>query len=78
VSKRAASVDDVVESIVRQADEVTVGRTAKDAGDFVNIKFKDKSVLNVRVESHPPRGKHGNVQYWERGKELYNKHVDPE
>lgn len=71
------SNSEIVEAVARNADEVKIGRTAKDAGDFVNIKFKDGTVANIRVESHPPTGLHGNVQIWREGEEVINKHILP-
>lgn len=65
------------EAIIQTADEVTVGRTARDAGDSVNIKFKDGTVAYIRVENHPPRGRHANVQVWKPGEDAVNKHIDP-
>ncbi len=72
-----ATTDDLVEAMVQGAEEITVGRTAKEAGDFVHIRVMDGTVANIRVESHPPRGVHGNVQVWKHGEEVMHKHVEP-
>lgn len=46
-------------------------------GEGAAIDFHDGTVIDVRVENHPPYGPHGNVQRWEHGKEVENKHVLP-
>lgn len=76
---KGLKVAKVVEGILSQAKKVSTGRTAKNAGDFVNIWFKDGSILNVRVENHPPLGRHGNVEYWdENGVRKIYRHIDKE
>lgn len=34
-------------------------------------------MANIRVETHAPRGLHGNVQIKRKGGEIVNKHIDP-
>jgi len=76
-SAATGRVQEIVEGVAKNAEEIKIGRTAKDAGDYVNIKFKDGTVTNIRVETHPPAGLHGNVQVWKEGEEVMNKHIYP-
>lgn len=76
-ASKGSKVDDIVDSVGELADEVKIGRTAKNSGDFVNIRFKDGTVVNVRVETHRPWGRHGNVDIWEPGKDVVKKHIKP-
>ena len=73
----AGKANDVADAVLKIAKEVKIGRTAKNAGDFVNIDFGDGTIVNIRVETHPPHGLHGNVQVWRPGEDPVNTHVYP-
>jgi len=75
---RGSSVNSrIINSVVDLGAEVKIGRTAKSAGEFVNIKFKDGTVVNFRVETHDPFGFHGNVDIWRPGQNPIKKHLFP-
>jgi len=75
---RGSSVNSrIINAVVDLGAEVKIGRTAKSAGEFVNIKFKDGTVVNFRVETHDPFGFHGNVDIWRPGQNPIKKHLFP-
>jgi hypothetical protein len=66
---------DIVESVAARAAKVSFGRTARNAGEYVNVIFDNGMVMNIRLETHPPLGLHGNLEVWQNGVRLFNKHI---
>lgn len=86
VGRAAGKIDEIVESVLKLTDDVRVHPTAKTlfpdgsvrpAGEGVNINFGDGTVANIRVETHAPHGKHGNIDVWKNGEKVVEKHVKP-
>jgi hypothetical protein len=67
--------DDIVDAVSNLGGKVTPHPTK--TGEGVVIDFGNGTVVDIRVENHPPLGHHGNVQVWKDGDEVSNSHVTP-
>ena len=70
---RIGKIDEVVDGVRALRGKVKPHPTR--TGEGVAIDFGDGTIVDIRVETHG--GLHGNVQRFERGKEVSNTHVRP-
>jgi len=74
-STRQPTNDEIVDAVAGLGGTVKPHPTK--AGEGVVIDFGNGTVVDIRVENHPPLGHHGNVQVWKGGKEVSNSHITP-